>query len=117
MFEGLTRYIPDLEKEETAGRCLSKIEDAVYSFVHNNPSYGLKYYRDILKSRGVNLDKTPLSEVDPSSVGWLGVMGLLTAAVSEERRSCGKMKALYENGTLEEIAETYDVAAAVIEQK
>ena len=49
---------------------------------------------------GVNLDKTPLSEVDPSSVGWLGVMGLLTAAVSEERRSCGKMKALYENGSL-----------------
>ena len=28
MFEGLTRYIPDLEKEETAGRCLSKIEAA-----------------------------------------------------------------------------------------
>ena len=28
-----------------------------------------------------------------------------------------ELKALYENGTLEEIAETYDVAAAVIEQK
>ena len=100
MFEGLTRYIPDLEKEETAGRCLSKIEDAVYSFVHNNPRYGLKYYRDILKSRGVNLEKTPLSEVDASSVGWLGVMGLFAAAVHEERRNFGTLKGLYEDGSL-----------------
>ncbi len=100
MFEGLTKFIPELEKGENTERNLSKIEDAVYGFIHVHPECGLKYYRDILKSRGVNLDKTQLSDVDASSVGWLGVMGLLTAAVSEERHSCGKMKALYENGSL-----------------
>ena len=100
MFEGLTKYIPDLETEEKAARCISKIEDAVYSYAHNNPQYGLKYYRDTLMSRGVNLSKTPLSEVDPAAVGWLGVMGLLVAAVHEERRSCGTLKQLYENGRL-----------------
>ena len=56
--------------------------------------------RDTLMSRGVNLSKTPLSEVDPAAVGWLGVMGLLVAAVHEERRSCGTLKQLYENGSL-----------------
>ena len=100
MFEGLTKFIPDLEDGKNTERIISKLEDAVYGFIHDHPECGLKYYRDILKSRGVNLDKTPLSEVDAPSVGWLGVMGLFTAAVSEERRSCGKMKALYENGSL-----------------
>ena len=100
MFEALTKYIPDLENGENIERTLSKIEDAVYGFNHEHSECGLKYYRDILKSRGVNLDKMTLSEVDATSVGWLGVMGLLTAAVSEERRSFGKMKALYKNGSL-----------------
>ena len=100
MFEGLTKYIPDLEQEEKAARSLSKIEDAVYHFVHNHPECGLKYYRDILKSRGVNLEKTPLSEVDESAVGWLGVMGMLTAAMAEERRNLGTLKGLYEDGSL-----------------
>ena len=100
MFEELTKYIPDLENEDKAERAISKIEDAVYGFAHNNPKYGLKYYRDTLKSRGVNLDKTKLSQVDASSVGWLGVMGLLVAAVYEERREIGTLKALYENGSL-----------------
>ena len=100
MFEGITKYIPDLENEDTAMRAISKIEDAVYSFAHNNPKYGLKYYRDTLKSRGVNLDKTPLAEVDADSVGWLGVLGLLVAAVYVERRNFGTLKALHENGSL-----------------
>ena len=91
MFEGLTKFIPDLEDGKNTERTISKLEDAVYGFIHDHPE---------CESRGVNLDKTPLSEVDAPSVGWLGVMGLLTAAVSEERRSCGKMKALYENGSL-----------------
>ena len=71
MFEGLTKYIPDLEQEEKAARSLSKIEDAVYHFVHNHPE-----------------------------CGWLGVMGLLTAAMAEERRNLGTLKGLYEDGSL-----------------
>ena len=47
MFEGVTKYIPDLEEKKDPHRTISKIEDAVYSFVHNNPKWGLKYYRDI----------------------------------------------------------------------
>ena len=77
MFEGVTKYIPDLEEKKDPHRTISKIEDAVYSFVHNNPKWGLKYYRDILKSRGVDIEKTPMSEVDAASLGWLGVMALL----------------------------------------
>ena len=71
MFEGVTKYIPDLEEKKDPHRTISKIEDAVYSFVHNNPKWGLKYYRDILKSRGVDIEKTPMSEVDAASLGWL----------------------------------------------
>ena len=59
MFEGLTKFIPDLEEKKDAHRTISKIEDAVYSFVHNNPKCGLKYYRDILKSRGVDIEGKP----------------------------------------------------------
>ena len=43
MFEGVTKYIPDLEEKKDPHRTISKIEDAVYSFVHNNPKWGLKY--------------------------------------------------------------------------
>ena len=100
MFEGLTKYIPDLEEKKDAHRIISKIEDAVYSFVHNNPKCGLKYYRDILKSRGVDIEKTPLSEVDAASLGWLGVMALLAAAVQGERHNCGTLSAIYEDGSL-----------------
>lgn len=100
MFEGLTKYIPDLEEKKDAHRIISKIEDAVYSFVHNNPKCGLKYYRDILKSRGVDIEKTPLSEVDAASLGWLGVMALLAAAVHGERHNCGTLSAIYEDGSL-----------------
>ena len=44
MFEGVTKYIPDLEEKKDPHRTISKIEDAVYSFVHNNPKWGLKYW-------------------------------------------------------------------------
>ena len=100
MFEGVTKYIPDLEEKRDAHRTISKIEDAVYSFVHNNPKCGLKYYRDILKSRGVDVEKMPLSEVDAASLGWLGVMALLAAAVHGERHNCGTLSAIYEDGSL-----------------
>ena len=86
MFEGLTKYIPDLENKETGERRLSKIEDEVYGFIHNHPESGLKYYWNILKSQGVNIENTPLSQVDPAGLSGLGVMALLAAAVSEERR-------------------------------
>ena len=86
----MKKYIPDLEEKKDAHRIISKIEDAVYSFVHNNPKCGLKYYRDILKSRGVDIEKTPLSEVDAASLGWLGVMALLA----------GTLSAIYEDGSL-----------------
>ena len=100
MFEGLTKYIPDLENKETGERRLSKIEDEVYGFIHNHPESGLKYYWNILKSQGVNLENTPLSQVDPAGLSGLGVMALLAAAVSEERRRCGTLKALYDDGSL-----------------
>ena len=86
MFEGVTKYIPDLEEKKDPHRTISKIEDAVYSFVHNNPKWGLKYYRDILKSRGVDIEKT--------------VMALLAAAVHGERHNCGTLSAIYEDGGL-----------------
>ena len=90
----------DLEEKKDPHRTISKIEDAVYSFVHNNPKWGLKYYRDILKSRGVDIEKTPMSEVDAASLGWLGVMALLAAAVHGERHNCGTLSAIYEDGGL-----------------
>ena len=100
MFEGLTKYIPDLENNETGERRLSKIEDEVYGFIHNHPESGLKYYWNILKSQGVNIENTPLSQVDTAGLSGLGVMALLAAAVSEERRRCGTLKALYDDGSL-----------------
>ena len=69
----MTKYIPDLEEKKDAHRIISKIEDAVYSFVHNNPKCGL---------------------------GWLGVMALLAAAVHGERHNCGTLSAIYEDGSL-----------------
>ncbi len=62
MFEGLTKYIPDLETEEKAARCISKIEDAVYSYAHNNPQYGLKYYRDTLMSSSRQVSRMVIQE-------------------------------------------------------
>lgn len=100
MFEKMTKYIPDLENEDTAERGISKLEDKVYIFVHNNPDCGLKYYREILKSRGINLDKISLDEVDGEGRSWLAVMALLVAAMNEERRSVGTLKRLNENGKL-----------------
>lgn len=100
MFEGLTKYIPDLEKNEAVERKLSKIEDEVYGFVQNHPESGLKYYWNILKSQGVNIENTPLSKVESAGLSGLGVMALLVAAVSEERRRCGTLKALYDDGSL-----------------
>ena len=74
MFEGVTKYIPDLEEKKDPHRTISKIEDAVYSFVHNNPKW--------------------------ASLGWLGVMALLAAAVHGERHNCGTLSAIYEDGGL-----------------
>ena len=53
-----------------------------------------------MKSQGVNIENTPLSQVDPAGLSGLGVMALLAAAVSEERRRCGTLKALYDDGSL-----------------
>lgn len=100
MFEGLTKYIPDLEKGEKAKRSISKLEDAVYVFDHNHSECGLKYYRDILKSQGVNVENMSLGEVDVSGLSWLGVMALLYATAQEERRSCGALEARYKDGSL-----------------
>ncbi len=100
MFEELTKYIPDLEDKEKAERRISKIEDAVYGFLHNHPECGLKYYRDILKSQGVNTETTPLAKVDIAGLSGLGVMALFAAAVQEERRRCDTLKGLYREGVL-----------------
>ena len=100
MFEGLTKYIPDLDDKEKAEHRISKIEDAVYGFLHSHPECGLKYYRDILKSQGVNVETTPLSAVDIAGLSGLGIMALFTAAVQEERRRCDTLKGLYRDGSL-----------------
>lgn len=100
MFESLTKFIPDLSDESKAKQTARRIQDAVFVFDSNNPKCGLKYYRDILRSRGVNLDKTPLSEVDISGLSWLGIMALLYGAVSAERRKLGTLDALAANGSL-----------------
>ena len=39
-------------------------------------------------------------EVDAASLGWLGVMALLAAAVHGERHNCGTLSAIYEDGSL-----------------
>lgn len=100
MFEELTKFIPDLENKEKGERKLSKIEDEVYGFMHNHPESGLKYYWNILKSQGVNIENTPLSQVEIAGLSGLGVMALLVAAVSEERHRCGTLKELYDDGSL-----------------
>ena len=100
MFEGLTKFIPDLENKEKGERKLSKIEDEVYGFMHNHPESGLKYYWNILKSQGVNIENTPLSQVEIAGLSGLGVMALLVAAVSEERHRCGTLKELYDDSSL-----------------
>ena len=86
MFEGLTKYIPDLEEKKDAHRIISKIEDAVYSFVHNNPKCGLKYYRDILKSRGVDIEKTPLSQALAGWASWRFLPPRYTASATTAER-------------------------------
>lgn len=100
MFEQMTKYIPDLEDKETAERAISKLEDKVYIFANKHPECGLKYYRDILKSRGVNLDKIQLDEVDGEGRSWLAVMALLIAAMNEERRCVGTLEKLNRKGNL-----------------
>ena len=37
MFEGLTKFIPDLEDGKNTERTISKLEDAVYGFIHDHP--------------------------------------------------------------------------------
>ena len=53
-----------------------------------------------IKSRGINLEKTSLEEVDPKGMSWLAVMALLEAAVQQERHSVGTLDRLCENGRL-----------------
>ena len=89
-----------MEDKEKAEHRISKIEDAVYGFLHSHPECGLKYYRDILKSQGVNVETTPLSAVDIAGLSGLGIMALFTAAVQEERRRCDTLKGLYRDGSL-----------------
>ncbi len=116
MFEGLTKYIPVIGGTENEARTISKLEDEVYNFARKNPECGLKYFRDILKSQGVNLEKTRLDHVEVKGLSWLAVMALFLAAVQEERHSIGTLDRLYRNGSIKSwlcrLKEIDDKAAA-----
>lgn len=129
VFEGLTKYLPELEKAESYGdwivdrgrkgtvgdtiqmpyvnygRVVIEVEQAI-SFVDENPECELTRYGDILEHNGLKWDGRVMSEADGLKLDGQAVLALLLGAVRGECFCDGALLGFFEDGRCEVAAFT-----------
>lgn len=124
MFEGLTKYLPGLDRAEgygdwvvdreskgtmddpiqmpyvNYGRVVMEVEQAIYAFVDEHPEFELTRYSEILERNGLSWDGRVMSEADVSELDGQAVMALLLGAVRADRFCEGALLGFFEDGSV-----------------
>lgn len=123
MYQPLTDYLPEIEREGFGNWIIDKYNDGtpenpiqmpyieysqiirrfihdVYSFQENHPEYGLNRYSDILKENNLEWGKESMQKADVSTLGGKCIMALLVAAVRADRFCEGALLSFFRNGDI-----------------
>lgn len=123
MYESLTRFLPELNKEkygkwvidkETDGspehpihfpfvdydRVVDRIWDAIYGFEKNHKDFELTKYSEILEKSDIEWSTQSMKEADVSKLDGQTAMALLIAATRAERFCDGAMLDFLESGCI-----------------
>ena len=113
MYETLTRYLPELERERDCGelavdtgqspyldysQTVEGIMDAVYRFVEEHPEYNLYRYQDVLEESGLAWDGRILREADASKLDGKTVMAMIMGVIRADRFCEGALLEFCEDG-------------------
>lgn len=125
MFESLTKFLPQLEKDQRYGDWIidreSKgtmddpitapfvnygetargIEGAIYAFIDEHPEFDLTNYSGILEKNGLKGNGGSIADADASSLDGQTIMALLVRAVRAERFCDGALLDFFEGGYIQ----------------
>lgn len=124
MYEGLTKYLPELDKAEgygewvvdrrgrgttdnlmrvprvSYGSLVMDVVHAIYAFEREHPEYVLNRYGDILERNGLRWDGRVMREADVSRLDGQAVAALILGAVRADRFCDGALIGFFEDGSI-----------------
>lgn len=115
MYQTLTDYLPEIEKNTSGNWTIQSkepmpyiayiplvgdFEEEVYNFGENHPEYGLGQYQDILRTNGISTGIESIQNADVSHMDGKSIMALLVCAVRAERYIQGALLDLFESGAI-----------------
>ena len=122
MFEGLTRFIPELEKadghfgewihdldENGLPRSFSyvryiqpvyDIHEALFQFYKEHPEFEMREFQEIIKNNGINTDFSSVCEADCADKDAQCMIAMLYMAAYSEKWYTGALLHYYESGCI-----------------